>query len=197
MNHRVKNLFTLASSLITLSARSAGTPAELAAGVSGRLEALSRAHALTIPQVYSGTADTEQATTLFALIRTIVAPFENDDEASRVRIDGADVPVSGSAITSLSLLLHEFATNATKYGALSAPEGTVDVLCVDEGEQFSLTWTECGGPSIQSDPVTEGFGTLLCKATAQGHLGGDFEREWRPEGLFLKLSILRRRLTSE
>lgn len=197
MNHRVKNLFTLASSLVTLSARSAATPAELATSVAARLEALSRAHALTIPPVSSETVETEQATTLHALIRTLVAPFENHPDSSRVRIEGVDVPVSGNAATSLSLLLHEFATNAAKYGALSTPEGKIEILCTDEGERFVLTWAECGGPNIQSEPVAEGFGTLLCKATAGGHLGGDIEREWRPEGLFLKLAVLRQRLAAE
>jgi len=197
MNHRVKNLFTLASSLVTLSARSAETPAELATSVSARLEALSRAHALTIPSISGEGLETEQATTLHTLIRTIVAPFENDPDSSRVRIEGLDVPVSGNAATSLSLLLHEFATNATKYGALSTADGTIDILCADEGEQFSLTWIERGGPSIPAEPVAEGFGTLLSTATARGQLGGDILREWRPEGLFLKLSVLRRRLAAE
>lgn len=198
MNHRVKNLFTLASSLVALSARSAETPAELAASVSARLEALSRAHALTILPVSSPeTEETEQEATLHALIRTLVAPFENDPGSSRVRIEGLDLPVSGNAATSLALLLHEFATNATKYGALSTPDGTIDILCSNEGEQFSLTWTEGGGPNIHSEPVAEGFGTLLSKATARGQLGGDIQREWRPEGLFLKLSVLRSRLVPE
>jgi PAS domain S-box-containing protein len=197
MNHRVKNLFTLASSLVTLSARSSKTPADLAASVSARLEALSRAHALTIPSISGEGVATEQETTLHTLIRTILAPFENDPDSSRVRIDGLDVPVSGNAATSLSLLLHEFATNATKYGALSTPDGTIDILCTDEGEQLSLGWTESGGPSIPAEPVAEGFGTLLSKATARGQLGGDIQREWRPEGLFLKLSVLRRRLAAE
>jgi PAS domain S-box-containing protein len=197
MNHRVKNLFTLAISLVTLSARSAATPAELATSVAARLEALSRAHALTIPSVFGEMVETEQPTTLHALIRTLVAPFENNPDSSRVRIEGVDVPVSGNAATSLSLLLHEFATNATKYGALSTPKGTIDILCADEGERFVLTWAEHDGPNIQSEPVAEGFGTLLSKATARGQLGGDIEREWRPEGLFLRLSILRQRLAAE
>jgi PAS domain S-box-containing protein len=197
MNHRVKNLFALASSLVTLSARSAETPAELASSVSGRLEALARAHALTIPPLSEEGAEREQATSLYTLIRTLVAPFENDTDTRRVRIEGVDIPVSGNAATSLSLLLHEFATNATKYGAFSTPDGTIDILCADEGERFVLTWTERGGPTIQSEPVAEGFGTHLSKATARGHLGGDIEREWRSEGLFLKLSVIRSRLSAE
>lgn len=197
MNHRVKNLFTLASSLVTLNARSAESPADLAACVAARLEALSRAHALTIPSISGEGVKTEQSTTLHALIRTIVAPFENDPDSSRVRIDGVDSPVSGNAVTSLSLLLHEFTTNATKYGALSTPDGTIDILCADEGKRFSLAWIELGGPSIRSEPVAEGFGTLLSKATARGQLGGDIQREWRPEGLIVKLSVLRSRLSSD
>ncbi len=197
MNHRVKNLFTLASSVVTLSARSAATPGELATAVSSRLAALARAHALTIPSIPEGAEVAEQSTTLHTLIRTIVAPFDRDPELSRARIEGADVAVSGNAATSLSLLLHEFATNAAKYGALSVPEGSIDIMCAEAGERLVLTWTEQGGPSIRSEPTIEGFGTLLSKATARGHLGGDIQREWRPEGLFLKLDVIRRRLTGE
>jgi PAS domain S-box-containing protein len=196
MNHRVKNLFTLASSLVTLSARSAASPAELATSVSARLEALARAHALTIPPVSGEATQTERATSLFALVRTVLAPFENN-ESNRVQIRGADVTVSGNATTNLSLLLHEFATNATKYGALSTPEGTIDILCSDEGDRYVVTWEERGGPNIQSEPIAEGFGTLLSRATARGDLGGDIERQWRPNGLFLKLSVLRSRLAAD
>lgn len=194
MNHRVKNLFTLASSVVTLSARSAATPAELATAVSSRLAALARAHALTIPSVPEAMGVAEQSTTLHTLIRTIVAPFDREPALSRARIKGADVAVSGNAATSLSLLLHEFATNAAKYGALSVTEGGIDIVCREIGEQLVLTWTERGGPPIRSEPTVEGFGTLLSKATARGHLGGDIQREWRPEGLFLKLEVTRRQL---
>lgn len=197
MNHRVKNLLTLASSLVILSARSARTPDELASSVVQRLEALARAHALTIPSVSVEGAETEQATTLHILIRTLIAPFDNGSNSSRVRIEGVDIPVSGNAATNLSLLLHEFVTNATKYGAFSTPDGTIDIHCADEGEQFVLTWAERGGPSIESKPAAAGFGTQLSKATARGHFGGDIEREWRPEGLFQKLSVMRRRLIAK
>jgi len=194
MNHRVKNLFTLASGVVNLSARSAATPAELASAVTSRLAALARAHALTVPALSGEDAPTEQATTLHTLIRTIIAPFDRDPEVSRARITGIDVPVSREAATSFSLLLHEIATNAAKYGALSVPEGTVDIACAEEGERLILTWAECGGPQIQSEPSVEGFGTLLSKATARGQLGGEIVREWKREGLFVRLEIARRRL---
>ncbi len=194
MDHRVKNLFTLASGIVTLSARTAATPAELASAVTSRLAALAQAHALTVPALSDEGEPIEQATTLHTLIRTIIAPFDRSPEVSRARITGTDVPVSRAAATSLSLLLHEFATNAAKYGALSVAEGTIDILCAKKGERFVLTWAESGGPEIGCAPAVEGFGTLLSKATARGQLGGEIVREWNREGLRVKLEVARLRL---
>jgi PAS domain S-box-containing protein len=196
MNHRVKNLFTLASGVVTLSARSAATPAELASAVTSRLAALAQAHALTVPALSDECETVEQDTTLHTLIRTIIAPFDRSPEVSRARITGIDVPVSRTAATSLSLLLHEIATNAAKYGALSVPEGTVDIVCTEEGERLVLTWAERNGPQIQCEPNVEGFGTALSNATARGQLGGKIVREWNRKGLFVRLEVARQRLGS-
>jgi two-component sensor histidine kinase len=130
------------------------------------------------------------------LIRTIIAPFDRSPEVSRARITGIDVPVSRTAATSLSLLLHEIATNAAKYGALSVPEGTVDIVCTEEGERLVLTWAERNGPQIQCEPNVEGFGTALSNATARGQLGGKIVREWNRKGLFVRLEVARQRLGS-
>ena len=194
MDHRVKNLFTLASGIVNLSAGTAATPAELASAVTSRLGALAQAHALTIPALSDDGEAFEQPTTLHTLIRTIIAPFDGGQETSRVRITGIDVPVSRQGATSFSLLLHEIATNAAKYGALSDREGTVDIVCAEEGERFALTWAERGGPEIQCEPDEEGFGTILSNATARGQLGGEIVREWNREGLFVRIEVDRRRL---
>ena len=95
MDHRVKNLFALASGVVALSARSAATPEELAATVRERLVALARAHALTLPVTSEGGRRVEQSTTLHALIQTILSPYEGrtDGDRARVAISG---PVSGS-----------------------------------------------------------------------------------------------------
>lgn len=194
MNHRVKNLFTVASSLVSLSARSAATPASLASSVASRLATLARAHDLTVPMLSEGTGKAEQTTTLHSLIRTIVAPFEGEGELSRTQLTGIDVPISGDAVTSFSLLLHEFATNAAKYGALSVPEGTVDIACEELGERFVLTWAERGGPRVEAAPTVDGFGTMLSKSTLRGQLDGTIVREWRSEGLYATLEVSRARL---
>ncbi len=196
MDHRVKNLFTVASSVVSLSARSADTPTELATAVRDRLNALARAHALTIPRTSDVRGRTEQATTLHSLIGTILAPYDGDlaGHPRRANVVGADTLIGGSAVTSFALLLHEFATNAAKYGALSVPEGAVDISCHEDGERFILTWVERGGPSIDRRNDGDGFGTLLGNATVRSQLGGDIVRDWKPEGLSIRLSVMRDRL---
>lgn len=192
MDHRVKNLFSIASGVVALSARSAGTAGELASAVQGRLSALARAHAMTL-----STSDpegaAEQSTTLHALIGAIAAPYE-DGPSARIAVTGPDVPIVGRAMTGLALLLHEFATNAVKYGALSTPTGRVEVACSEQEDAFCLVWTERGGPPIGDRSISEGFGSLLARLTVTNQLGGELSRDWRPEGLVIQLSVRRDRI---
>jgi PAS domain S-box-containing protein len=191
MNHRVKNLFTLAGGLVSLSARSAKTPQELAASVRERLVALSRAHELTLPRV-TGMEPAEQFATLHRLIATIVSPYE--DGSPRVSVTGPDVALSSAALTNFALLIHEFATNAAKYGALSHPSGHIVISCREDGDRFELDWVEQGGPAIEVAPDNEGFGALLAHTATTGQFQGRIQRDWRPEGLAIQLSVLRSRL---
>jgi two-component sensor histidine kinase len=94
------------------------------------------------------------------------------------------------------LLLHEFATNAAKYGALSTPHGRVDIACEAADDRFVVTWVESGGPAIQREPDGEGFGTLLARSAVEGQLGGEIVRDWRLEGLTIRLAVDPRRLTA-
>jgi PAS domain S-box-containing protein len=195
MNHRVKNLFAVSNSVVSLSARWAKTPLELATAVGERLSALARAHALTLRQTFEGPAAGAHATTLKALLDTIVSPYNCAEDNSKTRIDivGDDVAIASGAVTSLALLLHEFATNAAKYGALSDPHGHIHVECADRGEQFVVTWLEIGGPEASPNEI-EGFGTVLARATVKGQLGGEIVRSWTPDGLKISLSVAKNRL---
>jgi PAS domain S-box-containing protein len=193
MDHRIKNLFALAGSLVTLSARTAATPQELAEALHQRLGALARSQALT--QGRAGATSAEPATTLQALVRTILAPYDEGTGAdARVRFEGCDAPIGSGAVTAFALLLHEFATNAAKYGALSVPDGRVTVGCEEVGERLHLTWTEEGGPAVTPPDAEDGFGTFLARATVQGQLGGTIERAWRPAGLVIRLDVAQDRL---
>jgi PAS domain S-box-containing protein len=191
MNHRVKNLFAVSGSILALSARYARTPSELAGAVQERFLALARAHDLTLPDVTSSEMKPERATTLATLIQTILAPWANRGHAA---INGPEVPVSGKAAEALALLLHEMATNASKYGALSAETGYVEVSwCMSENE-LNLTWRERGGPPLSGKPEKEGFGSLLARLTITDRLGGKISHEWDREGLTVKLSAPLERL---
>jgi len=193
MNHRIKNLFTLAGSVVALSARSATSADELAGIVRERLEALANAHALTLPKPSNQTTEIERPTTLQTLIRAIVQPFE-ERSGNRITIEGPDIDVSPNLTTDFALLLHEFATNAAKYGSLSASTGHVDIKCAEADGLFTLTWTERGGPAIDEPPRHEGFGSQLARATITRALGGELNRDWSPDGLTMRLIVQKERL---
>ncbi|MGH6813990.1 MAG: HWE histidine kinase domain-containing protein, partial [Methylocella sp.] len=187
MNHRVKNLFALAGSVVTLSARTAGTPKDLAEAVRERLAALARAHELTLPDLTGGGGKSGRATSLPALVRTIVSPYVTEEDA-RVTLEGPDVPIGGNAVTGMALLLHEMATNAAKYGALSIQSGRVIVTWSVWKDELLLAWREHGGPPLDGDPEKEGFGSLLARLTVTGQLAGQISRDWNREGLTVSLT---------
>ena len=195
MAHRVKNLFAVSSGVVALSARSATSPGELADAIRERLGALARAHVLTLPRTAGEVVCAARRTTLHTLLRTIMLPYEEDVDGggARAAIHGPDVALGAGVVTNLALLLHEFATNAVKYGALSTPDGTVAVTSSEEGDQFVLVWKERGGPPVRKEGG-EGFGTLLGKATVRGQLGGEISWDWNPDGVTIRLRVARDRL---
>jgi PAS domain S-box-containing protein len=196
MNHRIKNLLTLSSGLVSLSARYAKTPDELAAVVKERLNALARAQEIILPKT-DARHESDHTTCLQALIRTIVSPYHDPqrDNPARIEVRGGDIKISGRSATSFALLLHEFATNAAKYGALSVPHGRVGIECREEGDRFLVIWQEYGGPPASGEDDGKGFGDVLTRATVTGHLRGELIREWGPDGLTIRLSTPKDRLT--
>jgi two-component sensor histidine kinase len=195
MSHRLRNLFSVASSVIDMSARNAHTPSEMAEAVHDRLHALTRAHALARPgsevaQAGSG----EHETTLRALLAAIFAPYASDDSSSPFAWSGADLPLGLDALSGLALLLHEFATNAAKHGALSRPGGTVAVESSIAGTELAFTWRETGGPRIEGVPSARGFGAYLADRVVKDQFGGRMTREWIVGGLTIRLWLPLERL---
>jgi PAS domain S-box-containing protein len=183
MSHRIKNLFAVASGVVALSARSANSPKEMAQAVQARLAALARAHDLTLPNVEESAEP--RKTSLAALVQTILAPYDTGND--RIIILGPDVQCGPGISTSFALLLHEFATNSVKYGALSSPPGNIEVKWrVDE--KLHMSWVESGGPAIDLSQTNEGFGGVLIEATVAS-LGGTIQRDWQRSGLIIRLMV--------
>ncbi|MGK6315585.1 PAS domain S-box protein [Neorhizobium sp. DT-125] len=190
MHHRVKNLFAITGSIITLAARTAQTPGELASSMKDRLVALSHAHEMTLPSFTGDEAFQERSTTLFQLLSSLLSPYD-EGEGKRWRLHGQDAPISAERVTSLALLFHEYATNAVKYGSLSLAEGRLDVTLNPHGEQYEISWQESGGPpSSKAAPNDAGFGTRLEQMIIRT-LDADVSRDWQPDGLLIKLSMPR------
>jgi PAS domain S-box-containing protein len=189
MNHRIKNLFALASSIISLSARDAETPQALKTRAIERLAALARVHSLTLARHGQADGAVTVPTTLHALIKATLAPYEaGADAAQRILLSGDDLQLSSSATTSFALLVHEFATNAAKYGALTSEHGTIAIETARTGDRMILTWRERNGPPVPPPTSAEGFGGYLAKATVKT-LDGQIAYDWDPLGIMVRLDV--------
>jgi two-component sensor histidine kinase len=193
INHRIKNLFSVTIGLVSLSAKASTNVEELASDLRSRLEALSRAHDLTLPDLKKNIGASKSTTTVMSLTKAIVKPHEHA-HASRIAITGADAPLSGNALTSLALLLHELTTNAAKYGALSCSTGSLIINIFATDGLLHMKWEERGPPLPMNAIEDEGFGTTLERAVVRG-LNGSLSREWNSNGLSLSLKIPLARLT--
>lgn len=194
LNHRVKNLFAIANGMVSMTARTAKDPKDMATALRGRLSALSRAHELVQPASATDIGSGHDVD--FArLIEAVLEPYRQSCQ-NRIVIEGPSVTVGSNTTTSLALVLHELATNAAKYGCLSCTEGELVIRWILQGENVDLLWTESGGPNIESPPIFEGFGSQLSQRSIAGQLGGTLEREWRPEGLRVHMILPLSRLTA-
>jgi two-component system CheB/CheR fusion protein len=190
MDHRVKNLFAIIGGMVTLSARSANTPKELAETVQGRLGALASAHQLIRPK-HSAAEATKRETTLSELVRKVLSPYADPvgtGDSARTEIEGPEIPIGAGASTNVALVVHELATNAAKYGALSVPGGRVHISWTLISGRLVLTWKEKDGPVVTGPPEREGFGSMLARRSVSGGLRGDLDFQWKPTGLIVLVS---------
>lgn len=187
LNHRVKNLFAVAVGMVAMTARTSAGVRDMADALTGRLLALARAHDLIRPAVTGETATTD-GTTLVELMQAVIAPHLVEGDKS-LHLDGPQVHAGPAAATSLALTLHELATNAAKYGALSAAQGTLTVSWHTEGGALIVLWQESGGPAVQGPPSRRGFGSQLMHMSIASQLGGHISHEWCSSGLRVALQI--------
>ncbi len=183
LSHRVKNLLTVIGVLAERTADKATSVAQFLEAFRGRIQALSSAQAALI-------ASDWQAASLRVLVQGALEPYLVD--GGRIHLDVEDLPIRSDLALTLTLALHELATNAAKYGALSSATGQVRLTArVEPGEsgpEFSLVWDESGGPPVQS-PEYIGFGTTLLGRAMEYQHQGRAELLWRKSGLLCRLGL--------
>jgi len=169
ISHRLKNTLSMVQAIAMQTLRSA-TDKDAVRAFGQRVAALGRAHEALLQTRWTG-AD------LQALLKKVL---QLHADADRFLLQGPDIQVGAKAALSLSLLIHELATNALKYGSLSAPVGRVDLTWKVDGRDLLLSWTESGGPVVV-EPIKTGFGSRLIKMGLVGT--GQVERRYLPPGL--------------
>ena len=186
LSHRIKNIFSVVSGLVAFSARAHPEFGTIAADLRDRITALGRAHDFVRPHS-PASMPAHRPSSLGGLLGELFEPYQVAGQ-DRVRITGDDIAIDDRSATPLALLFHELATNATKYGALSVPDGRVTVTVDSDGEAVTLDWREQGGPAVVP-PDGGGFGTQLMELSAVRQLGGTVARDWKAEGLDVKVVV--------
>lgn len=186
LSHRIKNIFSVISGLIGLSAREHPEISEVADDLRDRIMALGRAHDFVRPHSTDSQPDQGEGR-LWGILDQIFAPYR-DATGTRILFTGEDPAIDDRSATPLALLFHELATNAAKYGALSVPAGRIHIVVESDGTDIRIDWREEGGPALQP-PSNTGFGSRLMELSVERQLGGRMTRDWRPEGLSLSLWI--------
>ena len=187
LSHRIKNIFAVVQSLAALTSRGRPEAQAFSGEFRARIQALAEAHEYVRPHSPGSRSDAI-AETLQGLIRNVLAPYFAEGGESRFEIEGDDVPVGVRSATAIALIVHEQATNAVKYGALSREAGRVMIRGTREGDLYRLRWQEVGGPPIDGPPQRKGFGTLMAARSTAGQLEGTLTHDWRPGGLVVELT---------
>jgi len=177
IDHRAKNLLMVVQSIVHLS----GGPDidDFKESVVGRIQALARAHGLLAASRWNAVA-------LRSLVDEELEPYAiNADCVAR---SGPDVNLKPAAAQSLGLVIHELATNAAKYGALSLPGGRIEVCWRQDGSQLHIDWRESSGPPV-TPPSRSGFGSALIRITIERQLNGELEFDWARDGLNCQIAV--------
>jgi two-component sensor histidine kinase/PAS domain-containing protein len=179
MNHRVRNTLATVQSIVLQSLRGAADLKSARRAVDARITALAAAHELLTDRSWLGA-------NLRDVVSRALAPFAG----GHITVEGPSLDVSPKEALALSLALHELATNAAKYGALSQRDGRVELLWKLQKEQLHLTWRETNGPRVIA-PSRRGFGSRLITDGLSRDLQGETRLEFPPEGVRCLITLAR------
>jgi PAS domain S-box-containing protein len=177
--HRTKNI--LSTVLATVRLSRADTSDDLKQLIEGRINALAKVHGLFVQSRWAGAE-------LHSLVAQELLPYCGETEG-RVRIDGPPVMLKPDTAQTIAISLHELATNAAKYGSLSAADGCVEIAWSRTADgRLGLRWIELGGPTV-TPPTHRGFGTRVLENII-GQLRGEVRFDWRDQGLTCEITLL-------
>jgi PAS domain S-box-containing protein len=176
LDHRIKNIFSTVSSIISLSAHTAENVQDFSESLRDRLFALSAVHDLVRNIDHTG------AMSLAELAATVTSRGLSD----KITAEGPDISVSVQVATAFGMILNELLTNALKYGALTSPDGGVSLRWTTKGDDFVMEWTESGGPAVASGRRV-GFGTKMIERVV-ATLGGQADVSRPPSGLCVRVT---------
>lgn len=182
VDHRAKNMLAVVQSVVALTRGEDMDSFKDAA--QGRIHSLARAHSLLSAARWNGVD-------LKRLADEEMEPFLRG--GASVTVSGPSIRLKPAAAQSIALALHELATNAAKYGALSAGLGSVDLSWEatnhDDGRTVEIVWLERGGPPVGAPPKHSGFGSNDIWSTIERQLGGTLALDWQPDGLAVKIVL--------
>ncbi len=179
LSHRTKNLLSVVQAMASQTARYSGNFADFQERFLGRIRALSQSHDLLVSQNWTGAP-------LLDLILAQLMPFVEDE--GRVQAEGPAIFLRAEAAQSLGIILHELATNASKYGALSVPAGKISIRWDRAPSAIRLSWRERDGPAVKS-PAHPGFGRIVIERMASDMFGSTAKLELLPTGVRWSASI--------
>ncbi len=177
VDHRAKNILGLMQAIARQTA--AREPEDFVGRFTERIQALAANQDLLVRNEWQG-IDVED------LVRAQLAHFA-DLVGSRITVDGQKLRLNAAAAQAVGLALHELATNAGKYGALSTDAGRVDIRWGTDRDTFTMSWTEREGPLVAA-PKRRGFGTIVTEGMAERCVGGAVDLNYAPSGVTWRLT---------
>ena len=183
LDHRVKNILAVVSAVVTQTLKTNSTPEGFADAIEGRVAAIARAHSVLTE--HGG----RTAASLRDLVITELEPYR---DRHNISVDGVDIVLKPRPGLSLAMAIHELASNAAKYGALSTPAGRLAISWTvgdASHDMLSFCWLETGGPPITGPPAQRGFGTTLIERTLTHELDATVNREFLSSGLRCTINL--------
>jgi two-component sensor histidine kinase len=179
LSHRLKNTLAMVQAIASQTLRNAPDFESAKEALAARLIALGKAHDILL-------TGARESAGIDAVIAGALA-IHDDGQAGRLALEGPMIEVGPKAALSLALMMHELATNAVKYGALSVPGGRVAVTwSLDADAMVRMLWTESGGPKV-APPTRKGFGSRLIERGLAGAVGGSVGLAYEPDGVVCRV----------